>query len=39
MVSRTRRTVNKKISHLLEIGIINMNGNKHDPFLTYSLNL
>ena len=39
MVSKTRRTINKKINHLLELGIIKMNGNKHDPALTYSLNV
>lgn len=39
MVSKTRRTINKKLSHLLEIGVIKMNGNKHDPALTYSLNI
>ena len=39
MVSKTRRTINKKLSHLLEIGVIKMNGNKHDPTLTYSLNI
>lgn len=39
MVSRTRRTINKKFSHLLEIWEIKMNGNKHDPALTYSLNI
>ena len=39
MVSKTRRTINKKLSHLLEIGVIKMNGNKHDPALTYSLKI
>lgn len=39
MVSKTKRTINKKLSHLLEIGLIKMNGNKHDPALTYSLNI
>ncbi len=39
MVSKTRRTINKKLSNLLEIGVIKMNGNKHDPALTYSLNI
>lgn len=39
MISKTRRTVNKKINHLLELEIIKMNGNKHDPTLTYSLNI
>lgn len=39
MVSKTRRTINKKINHLLELGVIKMNGNKHDPALTYLLNL
>ncbi|MCM1134891.1 MAG: putative DNA binding domain-containing protein [Clostridium sp.] len=39
MISKTRRTVNKKINHLLELKIIKMNGNKHDPALTYSLNI
>lgn len=38
-LGKTRRTVNKKISHLLELGIIKMNGNKHDPALTYSMNV
>ena len=39
MISKTRRTVNKKINHLMELEIIRMNGNKHDPTLTYSLNI
>ena len=39
MVSKTRRTVNKKINHLLEMEIIKMNGNKHDPTLTDSLDI
>ena len=39
MVSKTRRTINKKLSNLLEIGVVKMNGNKHDPALTYSLNI
>ena len=39
MVSKTRRTINKKLSHLLQIGVIKMNSNKHDPALTYSLNI
>ncbi len=39
MVSKTKRTINKKLSNLLEIGVIKMNGNKHDPALTYSLNI
>ena len=39
MVSKTRRTMNKKLSNLLEIGVVKMNGNKHDPALTYSLNI
>ena len=37
MVSKTRRTINKKLSNLLEIGVVKMNGNKHDPAFTYSL--
>lgn len=39
MISKTRRTINKKINHLLELEIVKMNGNKHDPALTYSLNI
>ncbi len=39
LTSKTRRTINKKLSHLLEIGVIKMNGNKHDPALTYSLSI
>lgn len=39
MIGKTRRTVNKKINHLMELEIIRMNGNKHDPTLTYSLNI
>ena len=39
MISKTRRTVNKKINHLMELEIIRMNGNKHAPTLTYSLNI
>lgn len=39
MVNKTRRTINKKMNHLLEMEVIRMNGNKHDPALTYSLNL
>ena len=39
MISKTQRTVNKKINHLMELGIIKMNGNKHDSTLTYSLNI
>lgn len=37
--NKTRRTVNKKMSHLLEAGIVKRNGNKHDPALTSSLNI
>lgn len=33
------KELNKKMNHLLEIGIIKMNSNKHDPALTYSLNI
>lgn len=39
IIRKTRRTINKKLSHLLEMGVIKMNGNKHDPALTYSLNI
>ena len=39
MVNKTRRTINKKMNRLLEMEVIRMNGNKHDPALTYSLNL
>ncbi|MBD5515850.1 MAG: cell filamentation protein Fic [Lachnospiraceae bacterium] len=39
MISKTRRTVNKKINHLMELEMIRMNGNKHAPTLTYSLNI
>lgn len=39
MISKTRRTVNKKINHLLELDIIKMNAGKHDPTLTYSLTI
>ncbi len=37
MVSKMRRTINKKDSYLLKIGVIKMNGNKHESALTYSL--
>lgn len=39
MTSKTRRTINKKLSHLLEIEVIKMSGNKHDSALTYSLSI